>query len=759
MAFGCLEKERAMELSDLNPMQRLAAETLEGPVLILAGAGSGKTRTITYRIANLIDHGVRPWHILALTFTNKAAKEMQERVERLVGDTADMWMGTFHSICARILRRDIEKIGRARDFVIYDEEDAGRILKDILKDLNIGDKVFTPRELKRYISDAKNKLLAPDEWFAQSERTYRAQQIHDIYTLYDKRLAAVNALDFDDLLIKTLQLFVDNPPVLDYYQRRFEYVHVDEYQDTNRAQYQLVRLLTLTHHNLCVVGDDDQSIYAWRGADIRNILDFEKDYPEARVIKLEQNYRNTSNILEAANQVIAHNLGRKEKRLWTVTPVGEPIHVYGAMDEKDEAVWIADRIRDLTGEDVPLSEICVLYRMHAQSRVMEDALNRAGVPYRIFGGTRFYDRKEIKDALAYLRLMLNQRDDVSLERIINTPRRAIGDTTVNALKAAARDRGISLYEALFDHDPLPGRANSAVKAFADMMDGLRRERDTLPLRQFAEKVIDKSGLIAQYALDTTEEGRAHKENLLELLSAVRDFTTQHPDAGLAEFMENVALVSDLDQSTNPNRYVTLMTLHSVKGLEFDAVFIAGLEEEIFPLIRPFEEGNDRVEEERRLCYVGITRARKKLFLSYARSRLLFNQVVSHDVSRFIREISPDLMKVESRARSARPMPPARPRSAPSYPRAPVSRPKGAGGLLNIPGVTKGFVPSKAREGAGRALRGMYGPGDRVMHRSFGEGKVVAVTGDDSAPVITISFPSYGIKRFSLTAAPIIKLED
>ena len=756
-----------MELTDLNPMQRLAAETLEGPMLILAGAGSGKTRTITYRIANLIDHGVRPWHILALTFTNKAAREMQERVERLVGDTADMWMGTFHSICVRILRRDIEKIGRGRDFVIYDEEDAGRILKDILKDLNIAEKVFTPRELRRYISDAKNRLLTPDEWFTQSDRTYRDQQIHDIYTRYDKRLTEVNALDFDDLLIKTLQLFVESPPVLDYYQRRFEYIHVDEYQDTNRAQYQMVRLLTLNHHNLCVVGDDDQSIYAWRGADIRNILDFEKDYPEARVIKLEQNYRNTSNILEAANQVIAHNLGRKDKRLWTVAPVGEPIRVYGALDEKDEAAWIADRIRGLTDDGVPMSEICVLYRMHAQSRVMEDALNRAGVPYRIFGGTRFYDRKEIKDALAYLRLMLNQKDDVSLERIINTPRRAIGDTTVNALKASARDRGISLYEALFDHDPLPGRAGSAVAAFAEMMDGLRKERDTLPLLQFAEKVIDRSGLIAQYALDTTEEGRAHKENLLELLSAVRDFTGQHPGAGLAEFMENVALVSDLDQSENPNRYVTLMTLHSVKGLEFDAVFIAGMEEEVFPLIRPFDDGNDRVEEERRLCYVGITRARKYLFLSYARSRLLFNQVVSHDISRFLREISPDLLSAEARARRPGTMPSSRPRTAPAYPaarpqgypRAPVSRPSGAGGLLNIPGVTKGFVPSKAREGAAKALRQMYRPGDRVMHRHFGEGRVEAVTGDENDPVIRISFPSYGVKQFSLAAAPIIKLED
>ncbi|MBR0320246.1 MAG: UvrD-helicase domain-containing protein, partial [Clostridia bacterium] len=435
-----------MNLADLNPMQRRAAETLNGPVLILAGAGSGKTRTVTYRIANLISRGVNPRSILALTFTNKAAREMRERVERLVGATAqDMWLGTFHSVCVRMLRRDIEKIGYSRSFTIYDDDDSIRVIKEALKTLNIDDKVISPREVSSKLSDAKNKLMNPDEWFHQSPRDFRSQKIHDIFVWYENKLKSANALDFDDILLKALQLLLDHPPVLDYYRRRFEYVHVDEYQDTNVAQYQFVRLLTQESRNLCVVGDDDQSIYGWRGADIRNILDFEKDFPDATVIKLEQNYRSTANILDAANQVIAHNRGRKEKALWTDAGEGEKIRLFAAGDEREEAAWICEQIRQMRRQQLPYSEMSVLYRMHAQSRVMEEMFMRAGIPYRVFGGTRFYDRREIKDALAYLRVIVNPTDDVSLLRIINTPRRSIGDSTVTLLQDYAREMDIPLY--------------------------------------------------------------------------------------------------------------------------------------------------------------------------------------------------------------------------------------------------------------------------------------------------------------------------
>ena len=429
-----------MNLSVLNPMQKKAAETLEGPVLILAGAGSGKTRTITYRIANLIEQGVAPWHILALTFTNKAAREMKDRVQRLVGsDVDEMWLGTFHSVCVRILRRDIEKIGYQRSFTIYDEDDQQRVIKDALKALHYDEKQLPPREIRAKIGDAKNKMLSPDEWFQESPRDYRSQQIHDVMRYYEERLKNANALDFDDLLLCTLQLFVEHPPVLDYYRQKFTYVHVDEYQDTNQAQYTFVRLLTQNSRNLCVVGDDDQSIYGWRGADIRNILDFEQDFPDATVIKLEQNYRSTANILDAANQVIAHNTGRKEKALWTDEDEGEKIRLYSAGDEREEAAWICTIIRKLQKAEKSLAEIAVLYRTHAQSRVLEEMFMRAGIPYRVFGGTKFYDRKEVKDALAYLRLVTNPADDVSLTRIINTPKRSIGDTTVTALQEYARE--------------------------------------------------------------------------------------------------------------------------------------------------------------------------------------------------------------------------------------------------------------------------------------------------------------------------------
>ena len=754
-----------MNLNELNPMQRRAAEQLNGPVLILAGAGSGKTRTLTYRVANLLEHGVKAWHILALTFTNKAAREMQERIERLAGESAgDAWIGTFHSICCRILRRDIEKIGYERSFTIYDEDDQQRVIKAVLKQLDIDEKFLPPKSVSAAIGDAKNRLLNPDEWLKNSPADYRSQKIHDVMTEYEQRLRAANALDFDDLLMKTLQLFLDHPPVLEYYQQRFQYVHVDEYQDTNYAQYQLVRLLTQESRNLCVVGDDDQSIYGWRGADIRNILDFEKDFPDAVVIKLEQNYRSTANILDAANQIIAHNEGRKEKELWTEDGEGEKIALYSAADEREEANWIASRIRTLNRQGISYGNMAVLYRMHALSRVLEETMMRAGIPYRVYGGTRFYDRREVRDILAYLRVIENPADDVSLTRIINVPKRAIGDSTVDTLVQFARQNDMPLYSVVAaPPDSLPARAKKSVQGFAAMMAGLLIARETLPLGEFVQKVIDEAGLIAQYEKDTNnnEENQTRIENIREFMGAVTEFEQKSEDKSLFAFLENVALVTELDNQEDVPNYVTMMTLHSAKGLEYDAVFLSGMEEGIFPSARALQEEN-RLEEERRLCYVGVTRARKLLHLSFARRRLLFNQMQFNAPSCFIQEIPKRLIQEEFSS-------PAqtggsswgsyggtgiKPRPQYGYGDTVPAR-KPAGNALNIPGVQRGFVASPARN----INVQLFKTGDHVLHRKFGKGVVREVSGSGENARIAIVFPVFGEKVFALSIAPIVKVEE
>lgn len=754
-----------MNLNELNPMQRKAAEQLDGPVLILAGAGSGKTRTLTYRVANLLEHGVKAWHILALTFTNKAAREMQERIERLAGESAtDAWIGTFHSICCRILRRDIEKIGYECSFTIYDEDDQQRVIKAILKQLDIDEKFLPPKSISAAIGDAKNRVLNPDEWLKNSPADYRSQKIHDVMTEYEQRLKAANALDFDDLLMKTLQLFLEHPPVLQYYQQRFQYVHVDEYQDTNYAQYQLVRLLTQESRNLCVVGDDDQSIYGWRGADIRNILDFEKDFPDAVVIKLEQNYRSTANILDAANQIIAHNEGRKEKELWTEDGEGEKIALYSAADEREEANWIASRIRALNRQGISYGNMAVLYRMHALSRVLEETMMRAGIPYRVYGGTRFYDRKEVRDILAYLRVIENPADDVSLARIINVPKRAIGDSTVDTLAQFARQNDMPLYSAVAaPPDTLPARAKKSVQGFAAMMAGLLIARETLPLGEFVQKVIDEAGLITQYEkdADNNEENQTRIENIREFMGAVTEFEQKSEDKSLFAFLENVALVTELDNQEDVPNYVTMMTLHSAKGLEYDAVFLSGMEEGIFPSARALQEEN-RLEEERRLCYVGVTRARKLLHLSFARRRLLFNQMQFNAPSCFIQEIPKRLIQEEwsSPAQSSgggwgsyggTGM---KPRPQYGYgDTVPARKPAGNG--LNIPGVQRGFVASPARN----INVQLFKTGDHVLHRKFGKGVVREVSGTGENARIAIVFPVFGEKVFALSIAPIVKVEE
>ena len=514
-----------MNLNDLNREQRLAAETLEGPLLVLAGAGSGKTRALTYRVANLLEHGVPPWAIMAITFTNKAAKEMRERIEKLAGAGAeDIWVSTFHSGCAKILRRDIEKLGYTRSFTIYDDDDQMSALKEILKKLNIDDKFLPPREIKGKISDAKNKLLGPQDWFSQSERDYRSQLVYDVYQAYEEKLKSSNALDFDDLIVKTLELFAQHPPVLEAYQRKVRYIHVDEYQDTNYAQYMLVRLLAAQSRNLCVVGDDDQSIYGWRGADIRNILDFEKDFPDAKVIKLEQNYRSTANILDAANQVIALNANRKDKALWTQQGPGELIRLYRAGDEREEAAWICQQIRELKSRGEELGRFAVLYRTNAQSRVIEESFVQAGIRYRMYGGLKFYDRKEVKDILAYLRVLVNPADDISVRRIINVPKRAIGDTTVNELARHAAQEEMPLLTACMDMpESLNARARKSVEKFSELMMSLTMMQETMKLTELVQYVIDTVGLESQYTKEENDENRSRVENIREFVGAVKEF--------------------------------------------------------------------------------------------------------------------------------------------------------------------------------------------------------------------------------------------
>lgn len=771
-----------MDLTALNPEQKRAAETLEGPVLILAGAGSGKTRALTYRVANLIDHGIPAWSILALTFTNKAAREMKTRVENLIGHekAEEAWISTFHSTCARILRRDIEKIGYSRSFTIYDDDDQQRVLKEILKQFNIDDKFLPVREIKAKISDAKNRMLTPDEWFQQTFRDRRNSLIHDVMTEYEKRMKALNALDFDDLLLKTLILLADHPPVLEIYRRRFRYVLVDEYQDTNRTQYELLRLLTAESRNLCVVGDDDQSIYGWRGADIRNILEFENDFPDAAVIKLEQNYRSTGNILDAANQVIAHNEGRKDKTLWTEQGSGDKITVFCAEDERDEAAWIIQQIQRLKKNSTALGDIAVLYRTNAQSRIPEEMLMQAGIPYKVYGGQKFYERKEIKDIIAYLRVIANPADDVSLSRIINVPKRSIGDTTVQALADCAAKQGIPLYATLaVPPDHLGPRAKNSISEFFRMITMLSAMKESMELEEFVDELIRMTGLEDQYQKEDTEESRSRIENIGEFRGSVHEFAQLSEDATVEGYLENVALVTDLDRAEEQSGYVIMMTLHSAKGLEFDNVFIPGLEEGIFPSARSLEEDN-RLEEERRLMYVGITRARKRLYLSRASERMLYNQYGHNPPSRFLREIPSRLIRYEGNQRSETGT--GRRTDRESYGTFGYSREDHGQGMQktthvsvkdlgkprlkikghdldSIPGVSKGFVPSGAAGVTGSAIQKLFRPGERVRHPKFGFGQVTELTGTGKDARIRIRFDSAGEKELALMIAPIVKVED
>lgn len=634
-------------LDNLNKQQREAVEHTEGPLLILAGAGSGKTRVLTHRIAYLINEkNVYPSNILAITFTNKAAREMKERVQNLLEGSYDMWVSTFHSACARILRMEIEKLsGYKKNFIIFDTDDQVKLIKECLKELNYNEKNFPPKEMISSISKAKDQLMTPSKFMDRYGRDFRLKKVADIYSLYQKKLMANNALDFDDILFKTVEIFQNNPDVLQRYQQKFKYIMVDEYQDTNYCQYMLVNLLAKSHRNLCVVGDDDQSIYSWRGADIGNILNFEKDFPDAKVIKLEQNYRSTQTILDAANSVISNNFGRKNKRLWTDNGEGRPIVSYKAMDERDEADFIIGEVDRLSfQEQRSLNNFAILYRTNAQSRVLEEMCMARGIPYKIVGGHRFYDRMEVKDVIAYLRVIQDPEGDLSIKRIINVPKRGIGKATLDNLENYARQNGISIYEALLFVDSIEGigkKAKNSIKEFvrliAELMDLAEKESASEVINQ----VIIRSGYLEELEKGDDEDQERGK-NIKELISAALEYEEKNEDNSLTGFLENMALMSDIDGLDEEREGITMMTLHSAKGLEFPVVFICGLEEGLFPTQRAFFEEH-QLEEERRLMYVGVTRAKEKLYLTSAFERTLYGNTSYTMESRFLREIPKELM--------------------------------------------------------------------------------------------------------------------
>lgn len=722
-------------LKNLNAAQREAVKHMEGPLLVLAGAGSGKTRVLTTRIAYLLQQGVEPHHILAITFTNKAAREMKERVEAMVPHAArDLWVSTFHSACLRILRTQARFLGYAGDFVIYDEHDQQTVLKDCLKELNLDEKKFPPRSVAAAISGAKNKLLDPDA-YQEEASDFFSRQVARIYVLYQDKLFRNNALDFDDLIMLTVRLFQENSAVLRYYQNRFRYILVDEYQDTNHAQYVLVNLLAREHRNLCVVGDPDQGIYSWRGANIQNILDFEKDYPDARIVKLEQNYRSTQTILDAANHVIRRNRGRREKRLWTAAGAGSPVVVYLAHDERAEANYVADRITRLHRRGVPYRDMAVLYRTHAMSRVLEEVLLHRGIPYTIVGGLRFYDRKEIKDLLAYLRLVVNPSDTVSLRRIINVPRRGIGEASLKRLLDFSASREIPVLEALARVEEIPGLTRSVRAAcleLARLFGWLYEQQGKLTVTDLAWEVLQRSGYWQELLADDTVESRTRQENLKEFLSVTRAFDSQEGERDLSTFLAELSLVSDIDGYDGEADQVVLMTLHSAKGLEFPVVFLIGMEEGVFPHSRSLVEPAE-LEEERRLCYVGITRARERLYLTHCWQRTLYGATRHNDPSRFLEEIPPHLVTTDD----------------------PLD---GGYGADRVQIISKGTGPSRMVAGE-RARHQVcaFSPGDRVRHRKWGQGTVVNVRGQGENAELQVEFPNLGTKTLLARYAPLERL--
>ena len=730
-------------LNKLNKEQREAAMYTEGPLLILAGAGSGKTSTMTHRIAYMIqEQGVHPYNILAVTFTNKAAGEMRERVEALVGEGLNMWILTFHSACLRILRANAEVLGYGRDFAVYDPTDQKTLIKNIAKELNLDTKKFTPAFFLGIISKCKEQKLSPEDYLKIEGEDFKTKIIYQVYDAYQKQLKKNNAMDFDDLLLNAVKLFEKDEAILHKYQQRFQYIMVDEYQDTNQIQYQFVKMLAEAHNNICVVGDDDQCIYQWRGADIRNILEFEKDFRNTKVIKLERNYRSTANILEAAYSVIRHNHGRKEKKLWTDQEKGNKITYFKADDERDEAYFIASEINRMKSPNRKYSDFAILYRTNAQSRTFEEALSRRQIPYRVLGGLRYYDRKEIKDLMCYMRLVQNKADDLALMRVINEPKRGIGGKTLEKLQALARVRGESLFETLLDREvvaSLSSKASANVELFTELILSFSNEQANLKISDIYDGLLVKSGYMKALEDQNTLEAESRIENLMEFKSVIYDYEKEDPNISLAEFMERIALLAEVDNHDADENAVVLMTMHSAKGLEFPFVFMPGMEDGLFPGWRAFDR-EDGLEEERRLCYVGITRAKERLWMTSASQRTLYGKTDYTRESQFLRELDKNLLEGDGVFEKKKP----------------------AAGTVMKDGMTekKPFKPFDQLKYAKQQTRkkvqdmsGQFAAGDAVKHPKFGQGVVVGC----DAKVVTVKFDD-GEKKLALGFAPLKKVE-
>ncbi|HFU1089750.1 TPA: DNA helicase PcrA [Streptococcus suis] len=752
-------------LNGMNDRQSEAVQTTEGPLLIMAGAGSGKTRVLTHRIAYLIDEKmVNPWNILAITFTNKAAREMKERAYALNPATQDCLIATFHSMCVRILRRDADHIGYNRNFTIVDPGEQRTLMKRILKALNLDPKKWSERTILATISNAKNDLIDDVAYEAQAGDLY-TQIVAKCYKAYQKELRQSEAVDFDDLIMLTLRLFDQNPDVLTYYQQKFQYIHVDEYQDTNHAQYQLVKLLASRFKNICVVGDADQSIYGWRGADMQNILDFEKDYPESKVVLLEENYRSTKTVLQAANEVIENNRNRRPKKLWTQNAQGDLITYYRARDEGDEAIYVASQIDQHHREGKPYKDFAVLYRTNAQSRTIEEALLKANIPYTMVGGTKFYSRKEIRDVISYLNIIANPADNISYERIVNEPKRGVGPGTVDKIRDFATTHAMSLLEASQDImlSGVKGKAAQAVFDLATLLYNLRNRLDEMTVTELAEVVLDKTGYLNALAVQGTIEANARIENIQEFLSVTKNFDdkeVEEEETGLdrlSRFLLDLALIADTDDGDKETSEVTLMTLHAAKGLEFPVVFLIGMEENVFPLSRAAEEEAE-LEEERRLAYVGITRAEHILYLTNANSRLLFGRSNYNQPSRFIREISSDLLDYQGLAR------PSNTSFKASYVNGKATQFGQGMSLQQALQSRKSSVQQSTRFGGTMPFASSnpsssattWSVGDIAVHRKWGRGTVLEVSGSGSNQELKINFPEMGLKKVLASLAPISK---
>lgn len=708
-------------LDHLNSAQREAVQNTEGPTLIVAGAGSGKTRALTYRIAYLMEEiGVSPSSILAVTFTNKAAKGMKERIASLVGaESRKIWAGTFHSICARILRTHGDVMGLSRDFTIFDTGDQRALINECVEQMGLPEKKYQPRSVLSVISSAKEKLVTPEQ-FPSRFRGEFEQVVGRIYKQYEKKLRENSALDFDDLIFWTVRLFKEHPEVLEYYQDKFRYVMVDEYQDINLSQYTFVKLIAGKHRNICCVGDDDQSIYRWRGADVGLILQFEQDYPDAKVFKLEQNYRSTKTILEAAHEVVSRNVSRRDKELWTENAHGRGIDIYEAANEQEEAIFIANTIQNsVAAEGRRYSDFVILYRMNAQSRVFEDVFLSYRVPYVLVGSLRFYERKEIKDVLAYLRLASNPYESISLKRVINTPPRGIGPTTISRIEQFAENNDIPFWDALKRADEIPdiqNRARRETKTFVTLIEFLHNKKESYSVQRLVEEVIEHSGYMTHMKADKSMDAQSRIENVKEFLSVTEEFTKSSEDSSLRTFLEQVALISDIDTYEESGNAVTLMTMHSAKGLEYPVVFIVGMEEGLFPHQRSMDS-RDELEEERRLCYVGMTRAKEELHLSFAHLRTFMGQTLRRGRSRFLTEV-PDHLIIRRNAGSSRTV------------------------------LKSGFEPKRSSSAA------TFRPGEKVNHPEFGKGLVLNSIGDGDKEQVTVAFDGHGLKKLSVAHAKL-----